>query len=106
MISSQTTAVPQDPSAVTLPVKLRDEYTGIYKAGTALTVVIARHGDELIGAVNGGKPYAIKMELKDVLFTPGQPQLRRPVQRDADGRVVGIVRRRDGYDASLLKRAS
>ncbi|HWX67480.1 MAG TPA: nuclear transport factor 2 family protein [Rhodanobacter sp.] len=106
MISSQTTAVPQDPSAVTLPVNVLDEYAGIYRAGADMTFVIARHGDELTGAVNGGKPYAIKAELKDVLFTPGQPRLRRLVQRDAGGKVVGIISRRDGNDALMLKRAS
>lgn len=106
MISSQTTAVPQDPPAATLPVKVLDEYAGIYKAGTDVTFVIARHGDELTGIVNGGKPYAIKVELRDVLFTPGQPRLRRLVQRDANGKVIGIITRRDGLDALVLKRVS
>lgn len=106
MISSQTTAVAQDPPAVALPVKLLDEYAGIYKAGAEITFVITRHGDELTGAVNGGKPYAIKAESRDVLFTPGQPRLRRLVQRDAAGRVIGIISRRDGSDAMVLKRTS
>ena len=106
MISSQTTAVPQDPPAATLPVKVLDEYAGVYKAGADITFVIARDGEGLTGAVNGGKPYAIKVELKDVLFTPGQPRLRRLVQRDADGKVIGIITRRDGRDALVLKRVS
>ena len=91
---------------MTLPVKVLDVYAGIYKAGTDVTFVIARHGDELTGIVNGGKPYAIKVELRDVLFTPGQPRLRRLVQRDADGKVIGIITRRDGLDALVLKRVS
>jgi len=79
---------------------------GTYKAGADFTFVITRHGDELTGAVNGGKPYAMKAELKDVLFTPGQPRLRRIVQRDAGGKVVGVISRRDGHDALILKRTS
>jgi ketosteroid isomerase-like protein len=97
MISSQTIAV---------PTTVLDEYAGTYKAGADFTLVIIRHGDELTGAVNGGKPYAMKAELKDVLFTPGQPRLRRIVQRDADGKVVGVISRRDGHDALILKRTS
>jgi ketosteroid isomerase-like protein len=106
MISSQTIAVPQDPPAITLPTTVLDEYAGTYKAGADFTFVITRHGDELTGAVNGGKPYAMKAELKDVLFTPGQPRLRRIVQRDAGGKVVGVISRRDGHDALILKRTS
>jgi ketosteroid isomerase-like protein len=104
MISSQTIAVPQDPPAIALSSSALDEYTGTYKAGPDLTLVIARDGNGLSGMVNGGKPYAMKAEFKDVLFTPGQPRLRRIVQRDAAGKVTGIVSRRDGYDALVLKR--
>lgn len=106
MISSQTIAVPQDPPAITLPTTVLDEYAGTYKAGADFTFVITRHGDELTGAVNGGKPYAMKAEMKDVLFTPGQPRLRRIVQRDAGGKVIGVISRRDGHDALILKRTS
>ena len=106
MISSQTIAVPQDPPGIALPVTVLDEYAGTYKAGPDLTLVISRHGNELNGALNGGKPYAMKAEVRDVLFTPGQPRLRKIVQRDADGKVIGIISRRDGHDALMLKRAS
>jgi ketosteroid isomerase-like protein len=104
MISSQTTAVPQDPPAATLPANVLNDYVGTYKAGADITFVIAHDGEGLTGAVNGGKPYAVKAELKDVLFTPGQPRLRRIVQRDAGGKVTGIITRRDGLDALVLKR--
>lgn len=106
MISSQTIAVPQDPPAITLPDTVLDEYAGTYKAGSDFTLVISRHGNELTGALNGGKPYVMKAEFRDVLFTPGQPRLRKIAQRDAGGKVVGIISRRDGHDALVLHRAS
>ncbi len=106
MISSQTIAVPQDPPAITLPDTALAEYAGTYKAGPDFTFVITRHGDELTGAMNGGKPYAMEAEARDVLFTPGQPRLRKIIQRDASGKVIGFISRRDGHDALVLKRTS
>lgn len=33
-----------------------------------------------------------------MLFTPGQPRLRKIIQRDARGKVTGFVSRREGHD--------
>jgi len=103
MISSQTMAAQDDPPAVALPAKTLDEYVGRYQAGD-FVYRIERHGDELTGTPDGGKPVALKAELRDVLFTPGQPRTRRIFQRDAAGRVTGFVSRREGHDL-VLKRA-
>jgi ketosteroid isomerase-like protein len=105
MISSQTMAVQDDPPTVTLASKTLDEYVGTYQASPDFKFVIARNGEELTGSANGGKPFAIKAELKDVLITPGQPRLRRIFQRDDDGKITGFVSRREGHDL-LLKRVS
>jgi ketosteroid isomerase-like protein len=103
MISSQTLAVPDDPPAVTLPTKVLDEYAGNYQAGPDFVLKIARSGDELTGVVGAGKPYPIKAELRDVLFTPGQPRTRRIVLRDAKGKVTGLRVRREGHDIELKR---
>ena len=103
MISSQTIAVNDDPPEVKLPAKLMDEYVGTYKAGDGFVFKIARAGDALTGSVNGAKPYPIKAELADVLFTPGQPRMRRIFQRDDKGKITGFVVRREGHDL-VLKR--
>jgi len=103
MISSQTLAVSDDPPAVKLPGKALDEYVGTYKADDSFVFKIARAGDELTGAVNDGAPYPIKAELTDVLFTPGQPRMRRIIQRDARGKVTGILVRREGHDLTLKR---
>jgi hypothetical protein len=57
----------------------------------------------LTGSVNGGKPFALQEELKDLLFVAGQPRVRRVVQRDASGHIVAILSRREGHDI-VLKR--
>jgi ketosteroid isomerase-like protein len=104
MISSQTMTKPDDPRTVTLPAAALDEYVGTYEATPAFKMRIAREGDGLVGITNDGKPYPIKAELRDVLVTPGQPTLRRIIQRDANGKVSGLISRRDGHDF-VLKRA-
>jgi ketosteroid isomerase-like protein len=103
MISSQTMAAQDDPPAVSLPREMLDDYVGTYQAGADFTYRIERNGDELTGIAQGGTPVALKAELRDVLFTPGQPRTRRIFQRDESGKVIGFVSRREGHDV-VLKR--
>jgi ketosteroid isomerase-like protein len=103
MISSQTLAVPSDPPAVTLPRATLDEYVGTYKADDAFVFRITRSGEDLTGAIGDGPGYPIKAELRDVLFTPGQPRLRRIVSRDSNGKVTSLLIRREGRDLILRR---
>jgi len=97
MISSQTLALQDDPPAVDLPVKTLDEYVGVYSGGPDFTFTIARGANGLTGTV-GGRTVAMKAELRDVLFTPGTPRVRRLFQRDATGKVTGFISRHEGHD--------
>lgn len=103
LIAEQDIALQQDPLAVTLPVATLDQYVGIYRAGPDYTYTIARNGDELTGQTNSGKPAALKAELADVLFTPGQPRTRKIFQRDASGKVTGFVSRREERDVVFTR---
>ncbi len=102
MISSQTLALQDDPPAVTLPISVLDEYAGTYQGGQ-LTFKIARAGNALTASVAGGKPVVIKAEIKDVLFTPGAPRIRRLFQRDTAGNVTGFISRHEGHDLVFKK---
>ena len=106
MISSQTIAIPADPPEAKLASNVLDEYVGTYKASDAFVFKIARDGDHLTGSVNGADPYTIAVELADVLFTPGQPRMRRIFERDASGKITGFIVRRDGRDGLHLTRVS
>lgn len=105
MISSQTLAVDQDPPVVTLPASVLDQYVGEYKLSDDFVYRIARDGDHLTGAMNGGTPVVLQPEMKDVLFTPGPGQLglRRIFQRDEAGNIVSFLSRRQGRDVVLTK---
>jgi hypothetical protein len=81
-----------------LPIAALDEYVGRYQAAPDLIYEITRNGDELSGGVVGGKPGPQKMELRDVMFAPGQPRSRKIFTRDAAGHVTGYLSRREERD--------
>jgi len=103
MISSQTMAAQDDPPAVALPPAVLEEYVGTYAAGEDYHYRIERNGGDLSGTPDGGKPVALKAELRDVLFTPGQPRTRKIFQRDESGKVIGFINRREGHDVVLRR---
>jgi ketosteroid isomerase-like protein len=103
MISSQTMAAQDDPPAVSLAEQTLDEYVGRYAASPDFTYRIERKGADLVGYMQDGKPVALKAELRDVLFTPGQPRTRKIFQRDESGKITGFVSRREGHDFVLRR---
>jgi len=103
LTSMQTIAAQQDPPAVTLAPAVLAEYSGEYEAGPDLHITIALANGELTSSSNGGKPAPLKVELKDVLFTPGKPRVRKIFVRDAQGHVTGYLNRREGRDVVVRK---
>lgn len=74
-----------------------DAYVGRY-AVSDLIYVVSRDGDHLVGG-RGGKPGSVLQgELKDVFFIAGQLRTRKIFQRDANGKVIGFLDRREGVD--------
>ena len=98
MISSQTIALADDPPSVVLSDKELGDYVGTYSGGPDFMFKIARNGSGLTGTLGSNPTVAMKAEVRDVLFTPGQPRLRRIFQRDAQGKITGFVSRREGHD--------
>jgi len=103
MIGSETIALQDDPAAVTLSSKTLDDYVGTYAAAPDAKLVFTRKGNDLMASLNGGPATLQKAELRDVLFTPGRPRMRKIFQRDAGGHVTGFISRREGHDI-LYKR--
>jgi hypothetical protein len=91
-------AVMKDPPAIALPAAMLDQYVGRYRAAADLIYVIRREGEGLVGGREGGQARPLKVEAKDLLFTPGQPRTRKLFQRDAEGRITGYFDRREGDD--------
>jgi len=98
LLSMQVLATQQDPPAVSLPDRLTDAYVGKYSGGPGLGYVITKQAGRLMGMREGRPPVALKAELADVLFVPGQPRSRDIFQRDAKGRIIAFVSRREERD--------
>ena len=103
MIVSHTMNVQRDPVAITVSTADLDAYVGTYQLDPTYVVKIARAGDTLSASANGSPAIPLKVEVKDVLFTPGYPNVRRIFQRDPSGTIVGYITRRDGADLVLKK---
>jgi hypothetical protein len=90
--------VAKDPPAIAFPSTELDEYTGRYTAGPELSATIRRDGDHLVFQRDGKPAQTLQIELRDVLFTPGQPRDKRLFQRDTKGHITGFIDRREGED--------
>jgi ketosteroid isomerase-like protein len=104
MISSETLTLPEDPRAIQLPAEVLHEYVGTYQVTPELSIKISLQSDKLFAALNDGTPAEMKVEVRDVLFTPGRSG-RKVFQRDSQGRVTGYFSRLDGRDI-LVKKVS
>jgi hypothetical protein len=91
-------AVQKDPPAINLPSESMAEYAGRYSGGSTLTYVIEWDGKQLKGGRAGKPSSPLEVEVRDVLFVPGQPRVRKIFQRNSSGQITGFVDRREGED--------
>jgi ketosteroid isomerase-like protein len=98
MLSSLTLALQADPTAVTLPSTVLEEYVGSYEAAPGKTFTFSLNRDELMASQDGGPATVQKAEVRDVFFTPGRGRFRIVFQRDGRGRVVALAYRHEGHD--------
>jgi len=97
LLQIHTYAMLQDPPTQKLSEKELDVYAGRYTASD-LVYVLRRDGDRLIGQRQGGSPVEWNAELRDVFFISGQPRIRKIFHRDANGKIIGFVERRESWD--------
>ena len=93
-----TYAVLKDPPAISLPAEEMQQYVGSYVGGKDLVYMIQWDGKQLTGGRQGGSMKPMQVEVRDVLFVPGQPRIRKIFQRDEKGKVTGFVDRRESWD--------
>lgn len=91
-------AVQKDPPAINLPSESMAEYAGRYSGGSDLTFVVEWDGKQLKGGRPGKASSPLHVEIRDVLFVPGQPRVRKIFQRNNSGQITGFVDRREGED--------
>lgn len=93
-----TYAVLKDPPAISLPPEELKQYAGRYVGGSDLVFTIQWDGKQLVGGQAGRPMKPLAVEVRDVLFVPGQPRIRKIFQRDAKGNITGFVDRRESWD--------
>ena len=93
-----TYAVLKDPPAIALAPQTMQQYVGRYVGGPDLVYVIQWDGKQLTGGREGRSMAALLAEVRDVLFVPGQPRIRKIFQRDEKGNITGFVDRRESWD--------
>lgn len=105
LFGEHTMAVLRDPPSMALSQKQLCEYNGSYSL-TADIVANVRCAQDGLTVERTGRPAAKYLaESPDVFFAPGQPRTRRIFVRDAAGKIVGFVDRREGEDVRWTKQS-
>lgn len=98
LLAEQVAAVLKDPPAIKLTQQQLCEYDGSYSL-TADIVTTLKCTQDGFAAERAGRPATQYLaEMPDVFFVAGQPRTRRIFVRDAQGKVVAFVDRREGED--------
>jgi hypothetical protein len=104
LIASQVLAEKIDPPAITLPAKQLAQYAGKYQLkDSAATYSLQLVDGQLIGTRDARKPASWNAEASDVFFLSGDPRIRKIFQRDASGKIIGFIERRESWDIVWLK---
>ncbi|HET9447258.1 MAG TPA: nuclear transport factor 2 family protein [Steroidobacteraceae bacterium] len=98
LLAEQVAAVLKDPPSIKLTQQQLCEYSGAYSLTAEIGTTIQCTQDGLQAERTGRPPSQYLAEVKDVFFVAGQPRTRRIFVRDAAGKVVAFVDRREGED--------
>jgi hypothetical protein len=98
LLASQVLALRTNPPAISLTTQQAAAYVGHYSLSPEVAYDIRLKDGQLEGQQTGRKPEALRAEVADVLFVPGQPRYRKIIQRDATGRITGLAERREAWD--------
>jgi len=98
LLASQEIALRADPPQMELSLTQWDEYVGRYQLPDQLELQIAREGRQVVVQQTGAPARPLRAELRDLLFSPGQPRYRYVVQRGNADEIVAIRERREAWD--------
>ena len=99
LVASQVLVRLQDPAPASLvDRRVWADYAGRYDLSPSVSFVVTREGDRLFGQRTGRAKQELLPETETVFFNAGAPRTRKIFARDAAGKVVRIIDRRDGRD--------
>jgi len=104
LIAEQVAAVLKDPPAISLSQAQLCAFDGTYSLTADIEVGVHCSANWLT-MLRTGRPAAEYLpETADVFFLPGQPRSRRLFVRDAEGKVVAMLDRREGEDIRWVRK--
>lgn len=105
LIAEQVAAVLKDPPAISLSQAQLCAFDGTYSLTADIEVSVHCSANGLT-MLRAGRPAAEYVpETADVFFLPGQPRSRRLFVRDATGKIVAMLDRREGEDIRWTRKA-
>jgi hypothetical protein len=105
LLAEQVAAELKDPPSVKLAQQQLCEYSGSYSLTADIVTTLKCTQDGLTAERTGRPATQYLAEMPDVFFVAGQPRTRRIFVRDAQGKVVGFVDRREGEDIRWTRKS-
>ena len=104
LVAEQVLAEKSDPPAIILSNQQLIQYSGSYRLkGSETTLTLSVSDGALDAQRSGIKTAVLTAEACDVFFVKGDPRIRKIFQRDATGKVIGFVERREMWDIVWVK---
>jgi hypothetical protein len=104
LIAQQVAVVLKDPPSIKLPQSQLCAYDGTYALTPQIEVKVRCSASGLTMQRTGQPAVDYLPETADVFFSPGQPRGRRLFVRDAAGKIVAMLDRREGEDIRWVRK--
>lgn len=98
LVAEQVMAIPNERKPITISATKLDDYVGQYQLAPDVFYSITREGDKLYGQRNGRAKEELLPLYADVFYRKGVWRGEKVFERDAQGKVVRILDRRDNND--------
>ena len=98
VVSTQVMALHNERKPAVIDSKSLDSYVGQYQLAPEVTYTITREGDKLFGQRTGRAKEELLPLCVDILYRKGTWRGEKVFQRDAQGKVVALLDRRENND--------
>jgi hypothetical protein len=98
LVATQVMAVPNERKPVAIDPKSLDAYVGQYELAPEVAYVITREGDKLFGQRTGRAKEELLPLCGDIFYRRGVWRGEKVFERDAQGKVVRMLDRRENND--------
>jgi hypothetical protein len=98
LVAAQVMAIPNERKPIAVSPNKLNEYIGQYKLAPDLTYTVTREGDKLFGQRTGRAKEELLPLYADTFYRKGVWRGEKVFERDAGGRVIRLLDRRDNND--------